>query len=379
MSESYKVYASQEYVDNKFNDVSGLPAGAKPNQYLVTDGEGNAKWEDKLAYTETGMKELLAETSFTIEVDSGWTVLNMGKLVVGQKYTVTFDGAVYDAECNGDNGLPAIGGTPADWSSYPFVVYNGNDGNRYCIVEKAGTHTISISGAVETVHKLSGKYVEGMGWSEPTPPLLDAKGVPFDINLDWGGYGVMIPASKPIIVGKTYTVVLDGVTYENLVAVDNDPGASIGGNPSGSLSEGVPFSVFNYSGVLQVNVRTGNTHDITIILEEETIHPIDKKYLPSGAVSGYIVFRYNAQDDVFSCNMTVEQYQEHLKNFTLDGGCFVCSAGAAHYDSGVYYKFKQFLFERFETGYLSTPDDCDYTVGTIVDDAGVRFRVTRKV
>lgn len=31
---------------------SGLPSGSKPNQYIVTDGDGNAKWEDKLCWSE---------------------------------------------------------------------------------------------------------------------------------------------------------------------------------------------------------------------------------------------------------------------------------------------------------------------------------------
>lgn len=39
---------------NRDSGTSGLPAGAKPNQYIVTDGKGNAKWEDKLCWSEEG-------------------------------------------------------------------------------------------------------------------------------------------------------------------------------------------------------------------------------------------------------------------------------------------------------------------------------------
>lgn len=44
MSESYKIYASKDYVDSK------LPSTDKVHQQLVTDGNENIVWEDKLAY-----------------------------------------------------------------------------------------------------------------------------------------------------------------------------------------------------------------------------------------------------------------------------------------------------------------------------------------
>ena len=40
MSDSYKIYASQDYVDSK-----GLPEGTSANQQLVTDKDGVVKWE----------------------------------------------------------------------------------------------------------------------------------------------------------------------------------------------------------------------------------------------------------------------------------------------------------------------------------------------
>ena len=40
---------------------SGLPSGSKPNQYIVTDGDGNAKWEDRMAYQYKTVAELCPE------------------------------------------------------------------------------------------------------------------------------------------------------------------------------------------------------------------------------------------------------------------------------------------------------------------------------
>ena len=59
---------------------SGLPAGAKPNQHIVTDGEGNAKWEDKLAYTETG------EPLFTLDLDRTVSIHNQKDAITTQGY-----------------------------------------------------------------------------------------------------------------------------------------------------------------------------------------------------------------------------------------------------------------------------------------------------
>lgn len=57
MSDSYKVYASKDYVDSK-----GLPEGAAAYQQVVTDGEGNTKWEDRPFYDD-GTTETLVGTA----------------------------------------------------------------------------------------------------------------------------------------------------------------------------------------------------------------------------------------------------------------------------------------------------------------------------
>lgn len=53
MSDSYKIYASQDYVDSK-----GLPDGASANQQLVTDREGVVKWDEKPFYQFQDVEEI---------------------------------------------------------------------------------------------------------------------------------------------------------------------------------------------------------------------------------------------------------------------------------------------------------------------------------
>lgn len=50
MSDSYKIYASQEYVDGKVGQITGLPENAGSNQQLVTNKNGSVKWENLTHY-----------------------------------------------------------------------------------------------------------------------------------------------------------------------------------------------------------------------------------------------------------------------------------------------------------------------------------------
>ena len=274
---------------------SGLPSGSKPNQYIVTDGEGNAKWEDKLAYTEVGVKELLAETSFTFETDDGYTEFEMPALTIGKKYTVKLNGVGYDLECFDDNGTPTIGAPYGDWSSYPFAICTYED-VAILAVQKAGTYTVSVSCEGETIHKLSGKYVEGMGWSEthlqPLVKNLAYTTEEFDddcsIYRDNGNNVTFEPNTQ-------YRVEYDGEIYTCITRPIYDyyePGTQdVLGNAGlsqhhvdgGAVDSGEPFCIQPHSGGWWVGTRTPGKHTFSIWKETETIHPIDKKYL-NGAV-----------------------------------------------------------------------------------------------
>ena len=92
MSDSYKIYASQDYVDSK-----GLPDGASANQQLVTDSEGVVKWEEKPFYSakygeditwdgDTTDREIFALDGFSFYKVSD-TIYTTGT-IVGRKFTV---------------------------------------------------------------------------------------------------------------------------------------------------------------------------------------------------------------------------------------------------------------------------------------------------
>lgn len=61
----------------------GLPSGGTPYQQLVTDGEGNAKWEDRLCYKGEGYDVVLDSSQFTSAYTQGQ---NHGYSYNGQEY-----------------------------------------------------------------------------------------------------------------------------------------------------------------------------------------------------------------------------------------------------------------------------------------------------
>ena len=138
-------------------------------QQLVTDSDGNAKWEDRLAY-ETGpvLTEIVPEETVPFTPNSGvmgaqWpTTFNT---VEGSTYIVKFDGADYTCTCirlGGEGGPLVLGNLSiaevGDDTGEPFfMVYGG----RWSIAssDSATEHTISISEKQVSISKIDKKYL----------------------------------------------------------------------------------------------------------------------------------------------------------------------------------------------------------------------------
>ena len=150
-------------VDNRgmLKPNSTVPSGSTPYQQLVTDGNGNAKWEDRLAYeTEPVLTEIVPEQSFT---GTNQILTGESKLSIGQTYTVKFDNTEYECICVDLSGVPAIGnasiqGAGSD-SGEPFLL--GYIDGRFSIfvIDKTSTHTVSITANVKTFKKIDDKFL----------------------------------------------------------------------------------------------------------------------------------------------------------------------------------------------------------------------------
>ena len=148
----------------RLDKAGGLPSGGAPHQQLVTDGDGNAKWEDKLAYSEVNIGTILQETTVSFDSDDGEVVVSGSvDIEVGKDYTVIFDGVEYNCVCFEFSSYPLIGSSSGNFNDYPFII--SNDKPHNCIVfsaEKAGDHTFSVIGEIETVHSIPQKFISGV-------------------------------------------------------------------------------------------------------------------------------------------------------------------------------------------------------------------------
>lgn len=223
MSDSYKIYASQEYVDEQIatipapdvssqidehntsdtahsdiresineltvlvgdipakvseleNDVGyitaenipeGLPEGAVANYQLVTDAYGEAKWTPMLCYKEDTSMQFFVET-INFEGNEANSPSNF-VLVPGKQYRVSFDDVLYDciAMDYPDAELVAIGNMTLvgmeGGNGEPFMiydVYDTVDQSPVIFVESGNTeHTMWVGPLEEIYHQLSEEYI----------------------------------------------------------------------------------------------------------------------------------------------------------------------------------------------------------------------------
>lgn len=139
---------------------SGLPSGSKPNQYLVTDGEGNAKWEDKLGYIAVG-DTVLSETTPVFNEDmEGYVITEQFALTVGDFYKVTYNGedyickvqSMYDPEMGSIIVLGNGKGFGVSTSTEPFCV--AQMGGMTGVIPMDGAENVTIAIARCVVKKI---------------------------------------------------------------------------------------------------------------------------------------------------------------------------------------------------------------------------------
>lgn len=315
---------------------SGLPAGAKPNQYIVTDGDGNAKWEDKLAYTEPTMVELLAETTVTIETDEGEGRLEMPALTIGKKYTVKLNGVVYDLECFDDDGYRTIGAPYGDWSGYPFQICTYEDVTSLW-VQKAGTYTVSVSCEGETIHPIEAKYLNGavksVKWIMPETEV-ECTSLKYDSNFGEYVY-VELADYFPGYLGEQYIVNVNGKDYK---AVGFNDGAS----GSTTVLNGEEFHIFLRDKVWEADGAPG----VQITLWGEIV---------SGPGTYTVSIRQEIENradrNIFgTVHVAVSKASNHIYRGVLDGTTF-----------DAVYK----ALESGFVGYFRVKDESDYTAGSV--------------
>ena len=169
-------------VDNRgmLKPNSTVPAtNGAPYQQLVTDGEGNTQWEDRLAYVTTGEQVIFSQENIAFTEQNGVYASDSMPITAissGEKVRVDFDGETYDCVAyvfDADSSSYIVQGSDHIFIGNSFLDGSGEDtGEPFLIVYSRSnseivivtlltnpTHTVSVTRAVETVHKIPEKFL----------------------------------------------------------------------------------------------------------------------------------------------------------------------------------------------------------------------------
>ena len=157
---------------------STVPSGSTPYQQLVTDGDGNTKWEDRLAYVTTEEKVIFSQENIEFTEQYGLYVsdyMPITAIKAGENCSVSFDGKTYISTAVSSMDFITIGNAnlmhAGDNTGEPFCIcYDPNQNIQIATALTSPTHTVSISRVVETVHKIPQKWLPGIA-SETEPGL----------------------------------------------------------------------------------------------------------------------------------------------------------------------------------------------------------------
>lgn len=160
----------------------GLPTGGEPHQQLVTDKDGNAKWEDRKFYSEQIQGEVLPETELMDTGEGMFALLEPPTTmpVVGVNHTVVYNGTSYDCvavEYSADDGegnnVPeavvlgntgAIIGEPDPTGPlFVLMIVNAPEEGMYGMgmaLDGSETFTISVNINGEYTKKIDDKYLD---------------------------------------------------------------------------------------------------------------------------------------------------------------------------------------------------------------------------
>lgn len=98
-----------------------------PNKYLVSDADGNPRWEDKLTYKNTVETVILPETTGVINNDGEYASFEVEcedfreKVKVGDIVLVSWNGEIYECTAYEEGGDPTLGDL-GNYEKYPFGI-----------------------------------------------------------------------------------------------------------------------------------------------------------------------------------------------------------------------------------------------------------------
>lgn len=216
-------------------------------------------------YTDSTEEVLLSETEVTVDSDTYYAELPGIELIEGERYAVTCDGTSYEclaytAGSDENNCAVIIGsltGTELDpageyvdkGNNEPFCIFCGFGAETGLYTSTEGTHTISVSHLVESIHKIDPKYLPTV-----TPQMFgavadgetdDTAAIQAAIDsLEWGGT-VYFPIGKykhtGITIRQSCNLVGESIGSSELI--------NVGGGDSVTFAAGASYGLIYNLGV----------------------------------------------------------------------------------------------------------------------------------
>ena len=265
---SNKIPCGGFYLDDMLNvnDNGELSIkGGTHYQQLVTDGNGNARWEDRLAYITTEEQMIFSQEDIAfVKQDEMYfsleDIIPATDINVGANYRVNFDGEAYDCvayKLDADSNLYVVPGQgsdhifigngflygPSEDTGEPFLITYLRSRSRIVIATLLTnpTHTVSVTRAVETVHKIPEKFLskgfivnivgeesDGTGntyllFDKTDEEINNALNNGSTVKLNSNGFSIQYDSKQGIFWGVLLSRVgSDGITELAVVSVEKD-------------------------------------------------------------------------------------------------------------------------------------------------------------
>lgn len=362
------------------SDVSALPEANPGSTCLVKETgktvvmANNGVWGGGAGGLPIGetttVKEVLAECQPEfVEGEGVFVLMGESDIAVGEKYTVNWNGADYECVAvSAPNNSIALGNMSAmggDNTGEPFLIAYNIDASAWSFIDMTGstTLTISIRQEVTEVKKISGKYVEGMGYDNSIV-IYNKEKSDGDVT---DSSGVFVKISDTVIpfdmLDKVVMLFSDGmevtpywieknseIAFSESVVVVYAAGASFDFDKFGKFT-------FPETGAYAVPITEGMLNAIKFTAED--IHPIDPKFLQS------VTLYYGSDSYIYhDADANVKVTRDELKTLAAMGTP-VWFEGTFYYDGAVHKA--RFMVTAFEF-----PDNEKYgAIGFV--SAGVNF------
>lgn len=201
------------------------------------------------------------------EIENPFTI----NIVDGNTYIVNWDGTEYELVAATEDGITYIGNVNyvnmTSGGDIPFTIINSNASIFLATESTAESHTISVVETSYSIKQIDAKYL---------PIMKEGQTVFFNETIE--SNRLQYDYSIGLEIGKTYSVILDGVQYDNLKCyLFNATYACIGSLDNSEI----PFMIgcIDANQTTEIEIMTeGESHTLSILKADFII---DEKYLPN--------------------------------------------------------------------------------------------------